>query len=346
MTEDSLQNGCSSAGESKCGREDGAKFLDNLLANSTGFYSREGKAVGQAIDNLSPVPAKDGTGYKLSDEIDENGRQFVLNSEGEISFGMITEETNLPPAPILLSEGIITNPVTNDGYGLVHIEARHGEQIRNAGYKDVVSFIEDVARNYEFIREGVKRDGHQTYMLQLTDKHNNTLMVELSGDGTYWNINTAGIFKTSYGRNRKEVYNRHTTDKQSAETAEASLSGEQSGTTPSTSMNAPTSSADKGTTISKTSKEEAEKNAVPSVQEQVEGKENVGKKTRSLPLSEGEYADMRQARRWQDGMMSRQARHTSIFPTRQKKQMYGLTTLRLRGKWKKNSMTRNPVSKN
>jgi hypothetical protein len=35
------------------------------------------------------------------------------------------------------------------------------------------------------------------------------LMVELSGDGTYWNINTAGIFKPSYGRNRKEVYNRH-----------------------------------------------------------------------------------------------------------------------------------------
>ena len=50
------------------------------------------------------------------------------------------------------------------------------------------------------------------------------------------------------------MYNRHTTDKQSAETAEASLSGEQSGTTPSTSMNAPTSSADKVTDISETSK--------------------------------------------------------------------------------------------
>ena len=67
----------------------------------------------------------------------------------------------------------------------------------------------------------------------------------------------------------------------------------------------PDTSVDKGTTILKTSKEEAEKNAVPSVQEQVEGEENVGKKTRSLPLSEGEYADMRQARRWQDSMMSR-----------------------------------------
>ena len=104
------------------------------------------------------------------------------------------------------------------------------------------SLQKKLQKNYEVIREGKNRDGNQTYMLQLTDKHNNTLMVELSGDGTYWNINTAGIFKVSYGANRREVYNRHTTAKQSAETAEASLSGEQSGTTPSTSMNAPTTS--------------------------------------------------------------------------------------------------------
>lgn len=178
--------------------------------------------------------------YHLSDEVDENGRQFVLTSDGKVEFGEIGADTGLTPAPILLSEGIITNPETNDGYGLVHIEARHGDQIRGAGYNSVVEFIEEVAKNYEVIREGKNRDGNRTYMLQLTDKHNNTLMVELSGDGTYWNINTAGIFKTSYGAKRNVVYNRHTTAKQSAETAEASLSGEQSGTTPSTSMNAPT----------------------------------------------------------------------------------------------------------
>lgn len=117
---------------------------------------------------------------------------------------------------------------------------------RKAGYKSVVEFVEEVAKNYEVIKEGNSRNGVQTYLLQLTDKNNNTLIVELSGDGTYWNINTAGIFRTTYGANRKEVYNRHATVKQSAETAEASLSGEQSGTAPSTSMNAPTSSASKG----------------------------------------------------------------------------------------------------
>ena len=178
--------------------------------------------------------------YQLSDEVDENGQQFVLNSEGNIEFGRIGEETGLTPAPILLSEGVITNQNTNAGYGLVHIEARHGDQIRAAGYNTVLEFIEEVAKNYEVIRKGNDRNGRETYMLQLTDKHNNTLMVELSGDGTYWNINTAGIFKTSYGANRTVVYNRHTTDNQPAGTDEASLSGEQSGTTPSTRMNAPT----------------------------------------------------------------------------------------------------------
>jgi hypothetical protein len=123
--------------------------------------------------------------YKLSDEVDENGHQFVLNSEGNVEFGRIGEDTGLTPAPILLSEGVITNPNTNAGYGLLHIEARHGEQIRAAGYGSVLEFIEEVAKNYEVIRKGNDRNGRETYMLQLTDRHNNTLMVELSGDGTY-----------------------------------------------------------------------------------------------------------------------------------------------------------------
>ena len=178
---------------------------------------------------------------RLSDEIDENGRQFVLTSNGQLSFGEITEESGLTPAPILLSEGIITNPATNDGYGLVHIEARHGDQIRKAGYKSVIEFIEDVAQNYERVKEGNIRNGNPTYLIQLKDKHNNTLIVELSSDGNYWNINTAGIFKESYGKNRREIYNRHTTVQQSAETVGASQEAEQSGTTTSSSMNAPTS---------------------------------------------------------------------------------------------------------
>ena len=196
---------------------------------------------------------------RLSDEIDENGRQFVLTHEGELAFGEINEETGLAAAPILLSEGMITNAATNDGYGLVHIEARHGNQIRGAGYKSVIDFVETVAKNYDVIKEGNLRKGHPTYRLQLTDEHNNTLMVELSGDGTYWNINTAGVFKSSYGKKNREVYNRHTTAKQPAEAAETSQDAEQGDTQTSSRMVVPTSSEGKVSTSSEKGERKVEK---------------------------------------------------------------------------------------
>ena len=50
--------------------------------------------------------------YRLA--VDENGSPFVLNSKGSIDFGYITEEMNLPAAPIRVAEG-------DDNYGLTHI---------------------------------------------------------------------------------------------------------------------------------------------------------------------------------------------------------------------------------
>ena len=146
-----------------------------------------------------------------------------------------------------------------NGYGLRHIEARHGDQIRKAGFSSVEEFIEQVAKNYDVIKEGSDRNGNKTYRLLLTDKHNNTLMIELSKDGSYWNVNTAGVFKKSYGKDKKEVYNRHTTVKQSAETAETSQADEHSGTQSTSRMNVPTTSTGKG---SKKAEKKQEKQSV------------------------------------------------------------------------------------
>ena len=181
-------------------------------------------------------------------ERDENGQPFVVSSDGTTTFGEITEDTGLTVAPIKLSEGVADE--MGNGYGLRHIEARHGDQIRKAGFSSVEEFIEQVAKNYDVIKEGSDRNGNKTYRLLLTDKHNNTLMIELSKDGSYWNVNTAGVFKKSYGKDKKEVYNRHTTVKQSAETAETSQADEHSGTQSTSRMNVPTTSADKGSEIS------------------------------------------------------------------------------------------------
>ena len=224
-------------------------------------------------------------------ERDENGQPFVVSSDGTTTFGEITEDTGLTAAPIKLSEGVADE--MGNGYGLRHIEARHGDQIRKAGFSSVEEFIEQVAKNYDVIKEGSDRNGNKTYRLLLTDKHNNTLMIELSKDGSYWNVNTAGVFKKSYGKDKKEVYNRHTTVKQSAETAETSQADEHSGTQSTSRMNVPTTSTGKG---SKKPEKKQEKQSVFDKAKEIADKAEKKRKAeadkpKQKPLTEAERKD-------------------------------------------------------
>ena len=146
---------------------------------------------------------------KLSEsEKDEFGRPLILSSNGTTIFGSIDAETGLTEAPIRLSlgENQVGSDGKNHGYGLLHIEAGHGDQIRSAGYESVEAFVEDVAKNYTDIREGGIIGNNQTYLLEITDEHNNTLYVQLSRDGKYWNVNSAGIFRQKYSRRKPKVY--------------------------------------------------------------------------------------------------------------------------------------------
>ena len=140
--------------------------------------------------------------YCISKTLDQNGLPFVEAPDGGIDFGHITVEQNLPPAPIRLSIGDRYN-------GLMHIEIRHGDQIRKAGFETVVAFVAYVAQNYNSIKKGntykSSGDGEsQTYLVQLADEHNNTLWVQLSKDDTYWNVNSAGVLSKRYGRNKEK----------------------------------------------------------------------------------------------------------------------------------------------
>lgn len=139
--------------------------------------------------------------YQLSDEVDEDGSPFVLSSNGNTDFGVIPQESGLISAPIKLSLG-------NSKYGLIHLVKRHGDEIRKAGFESVESFVEYVAKNFSLIREGENSMGEAngTYLLQLEDEHNNTLYVELSTDGSYWGVNSGGVFRKGYGKNKKEVW--------------------------------------------------------------------------------------------------------------------------------------------
>lgn len=124
---------------------------------------------------------------------------FLKASDGSLDFGHIPAETGLKEAPIRLTEG-------NDSHGLLHIIEQHGEEIKKAGYKNVPSFVEDVAKNYTVIRAGTVYHDKPTFLLELVDKQNRTLIVELSRNGEYWNVNSAGIFRKGYSKNKKVVW--------------------------------------------------------------------------------------------------------------------------------------------
>lgn len=144
-------------------------------------------------------------GVNLSEEKDENGNSFVVSSDGTTTFGEVRDKSGLPAAPIKLSVGY--QDKNGSGYGLTHIEANHGAQIKKEGFASVEDFVSYVAKNYDEnnIKVGKRRTGGSiTYLLQVTGKHDNTLFIELSRDGSYWNVNSAGVFRKGYS-DKKET---------------------------------------------------------------------------------------------------------------------------------------------
>jgi len=134
--------------------------------------------------------------YRLA--VDENGSPFVLNSKGSIDFGYITEEMNLPAAPIRVAEGL-SGP---KGYGLKHIMEGHSNEIIESGYESVNEFIEDVAGNFTEIKEG--RNG--SFLLEKGDSYHNTLFIALSKEGEYWKVISGGVFRIRYSKNKKIIH--------------------------------------------------------------------------------------------------------------------------------------------
>ena len=89
----------------------------------------------------------------MSKEVNEYGKPFVLSSKGLTNFGEVTVDSGLPAAPIKLSIGENTKDVKgkNHGYGLLHIEASHGTQIRKAGFHSIEEFVENETLPYESV---------------------------------------------------------------------------------------------------------------------------------------------------------------------------------------------------
>ena len=131
--------------------------------------------------------------YRLA--VDENGSPFVLNSKGSIDFGYITEEMNLPPAPIRIAEG-------DDSYGLAHMLKNHSDQLAECGFDSVIAFVEYVSIHFTSIKEGHS----QSFLLEVNSDRNHTLFIALSRGAEYWKVISGGVFRLKYSRNKKKVY--------------------------------------------------------------------------------------------------------------------------------------------
>jgi hypothetical protein len=158
----------------------------------------------------------------------------------------------LTAAPIKLSVGE-QNEATSDGYGLVHIEANHGKDILNAGFKSVEDFVSYVAKNFDpdNIRVGKKRkNGSPTYLILVTDaKHDNTLYIELSQDGAYWNVNSGGIFRKGYSNKRETVAKTEPQQPNNAVSSDSSLSADKQSGISSTEPNGESPVSDRKLTL-------------------------------------------------------------------------------------------------
>ena len=208
-------------------------------------------------------------GVNLSEEKDENGNSFVVSSDGTTTFGEVRDKSGLPAAPIKLSVGY--QDKNGSGYGFTHIEANHGAQIKKEGFASVEDFVSYVAKNYDEnnIKVGKRRTGGSiTYLLQVTGKHDNTLFIELSRDGSYWNVNSAGVFRKGYSDKKETAAKTEPQQPSNAISERALQSADQSnGILPASPNGKPAVSTSKVSESPETKQEKAEKSISAKVKE-------------------------------------------------------------------------------
>lgn len=177
-----------------------AEEMVEALFRESAARKRKQRGSGRASERNGAVR------MRLSEETDRNGYHFIKASDGSLSFGRIPSESGLQDGELRLVDGY-HDAETDSGYGLAHIEAHHGEQIRKAGYKTISDFVEFVGKNYDTIRRGYTRTNQtNTYLLELSDQHNHTLFVELDKRDGYWAVNSGGIFRKGYSKNKAVVW--------------------------------------------------------------------------------------------------------------------------------------------
>ncbi|MBW7056448.1 hypothetical protein KY389_07025 [Paracoccus bogoriensis] len=111
---------------------------------------------------------------------------FVLAPDGSDTFGQISTDI---AAAIGRQGGPIRMRIGDNASGMRHIEARHGDQIRDLGYESIPDFVASIARNFEAI---YRRDDRALDLVLDADQRG-LLVVQLEPDasGDFHDVRTA-----------------------------------------------------------------------------------------------------------------------------------------------------------
>lgn len=116
-------------------------------------------------------------------------QEFVQAPDGSINFGEITSEMG---AKMRRQPGKIRLQAGDDRSGLVHIEKRHGAQIRALGFADGGAFVADALKHIESIWQPAATS--QLVVVQAQEK-GKVVFIQLQAgvdeDGDFYTVNTA-----------------------------------------------------------------------------------------------------------------------------------------------------------
>lgn len=124
---------------------------------------------------------------------------IARNDDGSLSLGEIGQEKatvmRRQAGSIRLNQGN-HDDATGRGSGITNIEARHGAEIRQAGYNSAEHFVADVVENHNEIRRG----GADSLLLIKKNGADKVAVVRLSPDarGDFYNVETAYLSRSTH----------------------------------------------------------------------------------------------------------------------------------------------------
>jgi hypothetical protein len=109
--------------------------------------------------------------------------------------------------------------------GRQHIEQRHGEQLRRAGFSSVDEFVKMVASDFDAI---YSRPGRSLSLVRRDSRGMLVVQLEPSESGDFYDVKTATLVRSDQFKNRVPLWNRAGPSAPSAEAAPVNPSGQSS----------------------------------------------------------------------------------------------------------------------